>query len=145
MRPWHHVFESVGEEYGWGPPLQDLPPLRDLPTVYIKETLPTLQHILLRTQGDGEGAEFMASFDTTTEQGCHGKERMLSTTNGAALTWAMAVPGASTARCSNNLQSGCQLSRRCFRSTVHARDRWSCQAHHCIATMDWYQDPSSRT
>ena len=44
----------------------------------MKETLPNVQHIVSRTLGDWEGAEFMASFDTTTEQGRHGKAGMLS-------------------------------------------------------------------
>ena len=38
----------------------------NLPAVSVKETLPTVQHIVSRTLGNREGAEAMAFFDTTS-------------------------------------------------------------------------------
>ena len=68
----------------------------------MKETLPNVQHVVSRTLGDRGGADFMASFDTATEQGRRGKARMLSVANGPALAWATMVPGASTTTLSND-------------------------------------------
>ena len=67
----------------------------------MKETLPNVQQIVSRTLGDREGAEFMASFDTTTKQGRHGKAGMLSVANSPALAWATMVQGAPTTTLSN--------------------------------------------
>ena len=46
MEAWHRVFETVREECGWRPPL------RGLPANFVKETLPTVQQVVLRTLGD---------------------------------------------------------------------------------------------
>ena len=64
--------------------------------------LPKVQHIVSRTLKDPEGAEFMASFDTTTEQGRHGKAHMFSVANNLAFAWATMVQGASTASLRND-------------------------------------------
>ena len=48
--------------------------------------------VLCSTLGDREEAEFMASFDTATEQGRLGKARMFGVANGMTLAWAPMAP-----------------------------------------------------
>ena len=68
----------------------------------LKEKLPKEQDVMSHTFTYKEGTEFMAFFNTTTEQGRHRKAHLLSVTSGLALAWAAIVPGASTTRQSND-------------------------------------------